>query len=135
VLQGIGDFIMASVTSTGIVENYDYGLNPSIAPNSLLARTQQTTTPLSPSERAQISPAGKLRSSIASLEDAAALLARADAWSATQTFSSDNTTVSALSAVGARNGQYRVSVDAMATAQTVTSANFSSLSTVIGLGS
>lgn len=126
---------MASVTSTGIVENYDYGLNPSIAPNSLLARTQQTTTPLSPSERAQISPAGKLRSSIASLEDAAALLARADAWSATQTFSSDNTTVSALSAVGARNGQYRVSVDAMATAQTVTSANFSSLSTVIGLGS
>lgn len=126
---------MASVTSTGIVENYDYGLNLSIAPNSLLARTQQTTPSPSPSERAQISPDGKIRSSIASLEDAAALLARADAWSATQTFSSDDATVSALSEAGAQNGQYRVSVDAIATAQTVTSANFSSLSTVVGLDS
>lgn len=126
---------MASVTSTGIAENYDYGLNQSIAPNSLLARTQQTTLLPSPSERAQISQDGKLRSSIASLEDAAALLARADAWSATQTFSSDNTTVTAQSGTGARNGQYRVSVDAIATAQTITSANFSSLSTVVGLDS
>lgn len=126
---------MASVTSTGIAENYDYGLNQSIAPTSLLARPLQTTTAPALGESTLISSAGKLQSSIASLEDAAALLARADAWSATQAFSSDSTTVSALSESGARIAQYRVSVDAIATTQTVTSANFSSLSTVVGLDS
>jgi len=82
---------------------------------------------------AQISPVGKLRSATSATLDAAAQLRKTQTWSAT-TASSDTPQVVQAVSNKAASGDYSVSVDAVAAAQTTASATFSSLSTVIGIG-
>jgi flagellar hook-associated protein 2 len=81
----------------------------------------------------RISSAGKLRSATAAVMDAASTLTKARTWSATQATSSEPEQVDAVSQ-SAKAGEYAVSVDALAAAQATASATFSSLSTVIGIG-
>jgi flagellar hook-associated protein 2 len=92
-----------------------------------------TTSPASPESDTHISSVGKLRSATSAVLDAASRLGKAQTWTATSA-TSDNPQV--VQAVGdkAPVGDYSVSVDAMATAQATASATFSSLATVVGLG-
>jgi flagellar hook-associated protein 2 len=90
-------------------------------------------TPADSEPDAQISPVGKLRSAASATLDAAAQLRKPQTWSAT-TASSDKPQVVQAVSNKAASGDYSVSVDALAAAQTTASATFSSLSTVIGIG-
>ncbi|WP_329693846.1 flagellar filament capping protein FliD [Aquabacterium sp.] len=81
----------------------------------------------------RISPAGKLRSATSAVMDAAARLNKSQTWQATKATSDNEALVQAVSDKAAP-GDYAISVDAVATAQSTTSASFSSLSTVVGIG-
>jgi flagellar hook-associated protein 2 len=65
--------------------------------------------------------------------DVAAKLTQRQTWSATKATSSDDSVVQAISDQ-ARPGTYKVEVDSVAAAQATASATFSSISTVIGIG-
>lgn len=99
------------------------------------ARPQPNTTPApaSADPDTQISSVGKLRSATSAVLDAASKLSSEQTWSATTATSSNPDVVQAVGDK-ATVGDYSVSVDAVAMAQATASASFSSLSTVIGLG-
>jgi flagellar hook-associated protein 2 len=80
-----------------------------------------------------ISAAGRLRSAAAAVLDVSTRLNAAATWSVTAATSSQPSVVQAQYGQAAV-GDYAVSVDAVATAQTTASAAVSSLSTVIGIG-
>jgi len=123
---------MASVSSTAKVDGVDLQVMVSAAtafarPDARAAAPQETDP------QARISPAGKLRSATSAVLDAAATLSKPQTWSATQARSRDEALVQAGGDT-AKPGEYQVNVEAMALAQTTASATFSSLSTVIGIG-
>lgn len=124
---------MASVGSTAKVESIDLHAVVGAVPS--FARPAPHATPhlQAPEQDTQISAAGKLKSATSAVLDAAARLARAQTWSATKATSSDPSALE-VSAQRAQSGSHTVVVDALAQAQTTASATFSSLSTVIGLG-
>ncbi|MFT3858032.1 MAG: flagellar filament capping protein FliD [Aquabacterium sp.] len=118
--------------STAKVDGVDLQLvvNPATAfarPAVANAHTHETE------QKTEISSAGRLKSTAAATLDAAERLTRPQTWSATKATSSDESLVQAVSDQ-AKPGRYRVEVEATAMAQTTASATFSSLSTVIGIG-
>ncbi|MBI2731954.1 MAG: flagellar filament capping protein FliD [Aquabacterium sp.] len=82
---------------------------------------------------ARFSPAAKLRSATSAVMDAAARLNKTQTWQATKATSDNESVVQAVSDKAAP-GSYTVNVDAVAMAQSTASATFSSLSTVVGIG-
>lgn len=123
---------MASVSSTAKVDGVDLQVMVSAAtafarPDTRASATRETDP------QARISPAGKLRSATSAVLDAAATLSKPQTWSATQATSSNEALVQAGGDT-AKPGEYQVNVEAVALAQTTASATFSSLSTVIGIG-
>jgi len=123
---------MSSVGSAVRVDGVDLQVMVNAA---AFARPQANpaATPADSEPDAQISPVGKLRSATSATLDAAAQLRKAQTWSAT-TAASDAPQVVQAASNKAASGDYSVSVDALAAAQTTASATFSSLSTVIGIG-
>ncbi|MGC4059450.1 MAG: flagellar filament capping protein FliD [Aquabacterium sp.] len=123
---------MSTVGSASRVDGID--LQAMVNPAAFAhAQPNVTTPPANPESDASISSVGKLRSAASAVLDAASRLGKAQTWSAT-TATSDNPQVVQAVSNKAATGDYSVSVDALATAQATASATFSSLSTVIGLG-
>lgn len=124
---------MATVGSTSRVDGVDLQL---MVNASAFARPQagaSTTRANDAEPETRISSAGKLRSATSAVLDAAAQLNNSQTWQATKATSDNEALVQAVSDKAAP-GSYAIQVDAVATAQTTTSANFSSLSTVVGIG-
>ncbi|MDO9236613.1 MAG: flagellar filament capping protein FliD [Aquabacterium sp.] len=125
---------MASVGSTSKVESVD--LQAMVHAASAFVRPEAKANPATDTDteqQASISPLGRLKSATSAVLDAAARLDQAQTWSATKATSSDTSVIQADSD-GAKLGEHEVAVKVSATSQTVTSAAFSSLSTVIGIG-
>ena len=123
---------MSSVGSAARVDGVDLQVMVNAA---AFARPQANAaaTPADTEPDTKISSVGKLRSATSAALDAAKRLSTSQTWSAT-TASSDNRQVVQAVSDKAAPGDYSVSVDALAAAQTTASATFSSLSTVIGIG-
>ncbi|MBI5927048.1 MAG: flagellar filament capping protein FliD [Aquabacterium sp.] len=124
---------MATVGSASRVDGVDLQLmvNASAFARPQAGTATARTTDAEPDTR--ISSAGKLRSATSAVLDAAAQLNKSQTWQATKATSNNEALVQAVSDKAAP-GDYAISVDALATAQTTTSASFSSLSTVVGIG-
>lgn len=99
------------------------------------ARPQPGATPSAADAQsdARISSAGKLRGATSAVLDAAAQLNKAQTWQATKASSDNEALVHAISDK-ASPGDYAINVESMATAQSTASTSFSSLSTVVGIG-
>lgn len=124
---------MSSVLSTGKVERIELGTHLQAA--ELFARAHPTWhTDTQADTSTAISGSGRVSSAAAAVMDVAQRLTAHAVWQATQASSSAPDAVSATSDASTPAGRYSVSVDAIAMAQATTSATFSSLSTVIGLG-
>lgn len=124
---------MATVGSATRVDGVDLQMMVSAA--TAFARPQTSGAHGAPDTEAdaQISASGKLRSATSAVLDAAQRLNKAPTWQATKATSSNEALVQAVSNKAAP-GDYEVNVDAVALAQTTSSATFSSLSTVVGIG-
>jgi flagellar hook-associated protein 2 len=84
--------------------------------------------------KTQLSSFGKIQSLASDLNDAASALASTTLWTQTVATSSDSTYVGASSADGAASGNYSVTVDHLATGQTVTSAALPKSSSTLSTG-
>lgn len=82
----------------------------------------------------KLSSIGKLKSLASAMRDSADDLADPTLWRTKTLSSADDSTVSGTVAVGATSGIYNVSVQSLATAQTVTSSQFSSASSTLSAG-
>lgn len=82
----------------------------------------------------KISAYGKLQSQLAAFRDAAALLGRFDTWRTVKGASSDASAVEVTAGAGASAGQRSITVQQLASAQTVSSGAFASADTVVGGG-
>ena len=82
----------------------------------------------------QLSAFGQISSKISALQDAAAAMAKPEAWSKTSSSSSDTTSVTVTSSGSAASGDYAVNVSRLAKAQNLASAGFADSSTVVGTG-
>lgn len=82
----------------------------------------------------KLSAFGKLQSALASFQDAARSLTRADTWGAATATSSDESSVKATADSGAIIGGYSIEVGQLAQRQTVASGAFADSATVIGGG-
>lgn len=124
---------MATVGSATRVDGVDLQMMVSAA--TAFARPQNgVNAPSADTESdARFSQAAKLRSATSAVMDAAARLNKTQTWQATKATSSNESVVQAASDKAAP-GDYTVNVDAMAMAQSAASATFSSLSTVVGIG-
>ncbi len=91
-------------------------------------QTQQVTY------NSQLSAFGQISSQISALQDAAAAMAKPEAWSKTSSSSSDSASVTVTSSGTAASGDYAVSVSRMAKAQNLASAGFADSSAVVGTG-
>jgi flagellar hook-associated protein 2 len=125
---------MVSVSSTGKVE----GVNVHAMFGAVAAQAQPgAANPVADvdvtTDEASISAVGKLKSAAAAVLDAAAALTQQQTWSATQATSSRPDLLE-VSGSNANPGNYNVTVDAVALPQTASSSSFSSLSTVVGIG-
>lgn len=123
---------MASVSSAAKVDGVDLQVMVSAA-SAFVRPDTKVATPPDAEQPARISPAGMLKSATSAVLDSAARLNKAQTWSATLSTSSDESVVQ-VGGDAAKPGDYTVNVDAVAMAQTTSSATFSSLSTVIGIG-
>lgn len=122
---------MASVRNTGSVEGIDLltQVKGAVTPHP----RETPTTIITDDAKPAISQRGKFFSAIASLSDAVAKIERDDTWRAKAVATQGGDAVVATGD-DARTGAYQVDVNAMAQAQVTASPVFSSLSTVIGLG-
>ena len=124
---------MATVGSASRVDGVDLQL---MVNASAFARPQNgapTARATDAEPETRISSAGKLRSATSAVLDAASQLTNKQTWQATKATSDNEALVQAVSDKAAP-GRYAIEIDAVAKAQTTTSANFSSLSTVVGIG-
>jgi len=130
---------MASISavgpSSGIDVNQVMAQQLNVEKQSVEPRLPQTDANTD-TVQAKLSTQGKLQSSLSDYMGAAQMLASSSTWTnpATTTTSSDPSSVSAVSDGSAAAGAYRVEVNSLAAAQTTTSASFTGLGTVIGLG-
>lgn len=109
---------MATITSAGIGSGLDVETLISrlvAVERSPIQQIQQRTTGL----KTQLSAFGKLQASLSTLRDAAAKLTRADSFGAVTAASSNATAVSATAANGTVAGSYSVTVDQLASAQSI----------------
>ncbi|GMV01734.1 MAG: flagellar filament capping protein FliD [Burkholderiaceae bacterium] len=82
----------------------------------------------------RLSAFGKLQSALASMQDAARTLTRADTWRAATATSSDETTLRATAGTGVIPGGYTVEVGQLAQRQSLASHRFADSAAVIGGG-
>lgn len=123
---------MATISSAGSVEGVDL---TRVMSNTSLSRLNTETSRQNPVEDAtEISTVGMQQSAMATMAEAASRLASPHLWSSTQATSDEPATVSARTTAQTPAGDYQVEVGQLASGQTTASATFSSLSTVIGLG-
>lgn len=137
-LSSIGGNIMASISVAGTGSGIDV--------NSFVTQQQQLTVEKSSSEPARttstpsdtvqtnLSLLGKLQSDQSNYASAAQKLSEDMSWANTVARSSQASAVSASSDGSAAAGDYNVEVNALATAQATSSASFSGVGTVIGIG-
>ena len=125
------------VTVVGSTAKVD-GIDPQKVVQALPSFQRQNTGGARSAEpeqqlRTDISASGRLKSMAAATLDAAQRLTKDQTWSATKAQSSDERVVQAVSD-HAKPGTYSVAVDSVAMAQATATATFSSLSTVVGIG-
>lgn len=123
---------MATISSAGAIEGID--LTKVMSKASLSRLNTESARQLSTEDATEISQAGMQQSVMALMAEAASRLASPQLWAATQATSSDAALVSARSTAQTPVGDYQIEVGQLATGQATVSAAFSSLSTVIGLG-
>jgi len=124
----------ATITSLGIGTNgldLESLLSKQVAAesqplNDLNAQTQTLQT--------QLSALGQVQSSLSALHDAAAALTDPSTWGATQSSSSDATSVSVTTDSTAPTGSVSVAVSQLATAQTIASNTFANTTDSVGDG-
>jgi flagellar hook-associated protein 2 len=123
---------MATISSAGAAEGVDLR---KVMSNASLARLN-TETPRPPQleDVAEISSSGMRQSAITALAEAASQLTSKALWSSTVASSGAPAAVSARSNDQTPAGAYKVEVAQVASAQVTNTATFSSLSTVVGLG-
>ena len=123
---------MATISSAGTTEGVDL---TKVMNNASLARLN-TETPRPPQleDVAEISFDGMRQSAITALSEAASQLTSKALWSSTVASSGDPAAVTARSNAQTPAGTYQVNVTQLASAQVTSTATFSSLSTVVGLG-
>lgn len=123
-----------SISSTGIGSGLDVN---SIVGKLMAIESQPLTTLQSTASslNTQLSAIGQLKSLTSAMRDAADKLTSLDLWNSTTTSSSDSASVTASTDSGAAVGSYAVSVQALASAQTVSSSAFASGSATVGQGS
>lgn len=127
---------MATISSAGAAEGVDL---TKVMSNASLARLNTETpaqAPVEPTEDiADISLGGMRQSAITNLAETAARLASNTLWSSTVASSDAPAAVTASSTPQASVGNYKIEVAQIASAQVTSTATFSSLSTVVALGS
>jgi flagellar hook-associated protein 2 len=124
---------MASISSAGIGS----GLDVESIVTKLMAIEKQPVTDLQTKAstiQTEISAFGSLQSSVASFRDASAALTKATTWGATAATSSDTSSVGVSTSSSAFAGSYAVSVQALASAQSVASQTYSASTDVVGEG-
>ncbi|MGY0197762.1 flagellar filament capping protein FliD [Leptothrix sp. BB-4] len=111
---------MASISSAGIGSGLDVGSIVSQLMTVEKAPLQQMQTAATKIQN-QLSAYGKIQSFVSTLRDAAAKLASPTTWTSTSATSSDSSVFSASTDGTAQAGNYSLSVQQLATAQTVAS--------------
>jgi flagellar hook-associated protein 2 len=125
---------MATVTSAGIGSN----LPVESIITKLMAVEQLPVTQLQTEAskiQTKISAYGSIQSSVAGFRDAALALTRSGTWGATAATSADPSAVSVSGGSSASVGNFAVSVQSLAAAQSAASTSFASSSAVVGEGS
>ncbi len=123
---------MATISSAGAVEGVDL---TKVMSNASLARLNAESQRLPQLEAvADISSGGMQQSAIAALSEAASQLTSKALWSSTVASSSAPAAVTARSSAQTPAGTYQLEVAQLASAQVTSTHTFSSLSTVVGLG-
>lgn len=124
---------MATVGSATRVDGVDLQMMVSAATAFARPQTGVNASSADTEPDARFSQAARLHSATSAVMDAAARLNKTQTWQATKATSDNESVVQAVSDRAAP-GDYMVNVDAMAMAQSTASATFSSLSTVVGIG-
>lgn len=124
---------MATVGSATRVDGVDLQMMVSAATAFARPQTGVNASSADTEPDARFSQAARLHSATSAVMDAAARLNKTQTWQATKATSDNESVVQAVSDKAAP-GDYMVNVDAMAMAQSTASATFSSLSTVVGIG-
>lgn len=124
---------MALISSVGMGGGIDVNSivvqPPTVEKQSAESRPSQTE-----SVQTNLSSLGKLQNALDSYAGAAQMLASDSTWLNTNAQSSNPSAVSATSSEQAAAGDYSVQVNAVAAAQVASSASFTSMGTVVGLG-
>lgn len=124
---------MATITSLGVGS----GLDVESIVNQLVAIERQPVTQLqkeATSLQTRLSTYGKLQSSLSTLRDAAARLARAATWQATTGTSSDAARVAVTTGATTRAGTVQVEVQRLASVQSNATAVYPSADAIVGEG-
>lgn len=125
---------MASIVTAGTIESADLsGVMGAFGAIKRASAFPQTTR-IAGDTKPQISPTARLQNAITAIADAAVRLTQDTTWQMTKASSSEQSTVDAQSDGTARPATYDIAVKQLASGQITSSAAFSSLSTVIGLG-
>lgn len=123
---------MATVSSAGATEGVD--LTKVMSNASLSRLNTETQRPPQVEDVAEISFAGMQQSAVTALAEAASQLTSKTLWSSTVSSSSEPAAVTARSNAQTPAGAYQVEVAQLASSQVTSTSTFSSLSTVVGLG-
>lgn len=124
---------MASITSTGLGS----GLDVESIVTKLVSLEKQPITDLqsrTDTIKTQISEYGKIQSAFSAMRDAAAKLSNPSTWAALTATSSDSTMATVIAGAGSGAGSYTLSVDNLASPQSLSSKAFATNATV-GSGS
>lgn len=123
---------MTTISSAGSAEGVDL---TKVMSNASLARLNAGALPVSqPEYVAEISYDGMQQSAITALSEAASQLTSKPLWTSTVASSSDPEIVDARSNTQTPAGVYQIEVEQLASPQVTSTHTFSSLSTVVGLG-
>jgi len=135
VFSSTGSNIMASISIAGTGSGID--VSSFVTQQQLSVERPSADPPRAlqaEPAQANLSPQGKLQSAQSTYVSAVQMLAADISWANTVAQSSQPSAVSASSDSTAAAGNYSVEVNSLATAQATTSASFSGVGTVIGLG-
>lgn len=129
----------SSTSSTGTLSSAGLGsgLDVNSIVSQLVAIESQPITQLqtqAASMQTQLSTWGQISSGMSSLEDAASALIDPSTWASTTASSSNAAAVGVSSTTSATAGNYSVTVSALASSQTLSSAPLSSASSTLGSG-
>lgn len=124
---------MATVGSANRVDAVDLQLMVNASAMAQPQAQAPSSSAVSSEPDARISSAGRLRSATSAVLDAAHQLNQASTWQATRA-TSDNAAVVQAVSDGAAAGEHTVAVESVAKGQITSSPTFSSLGTLVGIG-